>query len=56
MGETIEFESGAVIGNYRIVRSLGRGGMGHVYEVVHTGLGARYALKVFTVDGETGIP
>lgn len=45
------FDPGRRFGVYEIVRPLGQGGMGHVYEVVHTGLGARYALKVFTVDG-----
>ena len=35
------------IGAYRIVRLLGQGGMGAVYEVVHEKLGVRYALKAF---------
>lgn len=38
------------IGAYRIVRPLGMGGMGAVYEVVHEKLGAHYALKAFTLD------
>ena len=38
------------IGVYRIVRRLGAGGMGTVYEVVHTKLGVHYALKTFTLD------
>lgn len=38
------------IGVYRIVRPLGRGGMGAVYEVVHEKLGVHYALKTFTLD------
>ena len=38
------------IGAYRIVRLLGQGGMGAVYEVVHEKLGVRYALKAFTLD------
>ena len=36
------------IGAYRIVRPLGAGGMGAVYEVVHEKLGVHYALKTFT--------
>ena len=35
---------------YRIVRLLGQGGMGAVYEVVHEKLGVHYALKTFTLD------
>ena len=38
------------IGAYRIVRPLGMGGMGAVYEVVHEKLGVHYALKAFTLD------
>src|SRR5438132_6923864 len=34
------------LGPYRIVRPVGRGGMGVVYEAVHTGLEKRVALKV----------
>ncbi len=41
-------EPGETIGSYRVVRRLGTGGMGVVYEVEHIGLGVRYALKIFT--------
>ena len=41
-------KSGDEIGPYRVVRLLGQGGMGAVYEVEHRDLGVRYALKVFT--------
>lgn len=44
-------EVGTVIGaSYRVIRLLGEGGMGAVYEVEHEKLGARYALKTFTLD------
>jgi tetratricopeptide (TPR) repeat protein len=37
---------GARIGNYRVVRLVGQGGMGAVYEAVHDPLGRRAAIKV----------
>ena len=37
---------GAVLGNYQIIRKLGRGGMGVVYLGQHTLLGRRAAIKV----------
>src|SRR5262252_4529840 len=36
----------AYLGPYRIVRRIGIGGMGVVYEAIHTGLDKRVALKV----------
>ena len=46
----MRFESGQQIGAYRIIRLLGQGGMGAVYEVEHTQLGVHYALKAFTLE------
>lgn len=44
------FNPDDTIGVYRIVRLLGKGAMGAVYEVVHTQLGTHYALKSFTLE------
>ena len=44
-------QTGRSIGKYRVVRQLGQGGMGTVYEVEHVGLRKRMALKVFAVEG-----
>ena len=44
------FEPEQKIGSYRIIRLLGQGGMGAVYEVEHEQLGVHYALKAFTLE------
>ena len=41
---------GQNIGNYRVIRRIGRGGMGAVYEVESLDLHERFALKTFTYD------
>ena len=38
------------IREYNVVRLIGKGGMGAVYEVEHRELGVRYALKTFALD------
>ncbi len=46
----MDLTPGQQIGTYRVVRLLGRGGMGAVYEVEHVQLGVHYALKTFTLE------
>ena len=42
------------LGDYRLVRELGRGGMGMVFEAIHVTRGNRVALKALpAVDGES---
>lgn len=37
---------GQIIGNYRLVKLLGEGGMGMVFEAVHDGVGGKAAVKI----------
>lgn len=41
---------GQMIGNYRVVRQLGQGGMGQVFEAVHEQIRRRAAIKVLNAD------
>jgi serine/threonine protein kinase len=47
-----QLAAGTVLGGtYRIVRLIGRGAMGDVYEATHARLAGRYALKVLAAAG-----
>jgi len=45
-GEAQSLPDNSTFGQYKIVRLLGKGGMGEVYEVVHGILGTRHAIKL----------
>lgn len=49
------FEAGQVVGEYKIVRVLGRGGLGAVYEAVHLISQRAEAMKVMLPE-QTGTP
>lgn len=42
----VDLTPGALVGQYRVIRHLGAGGMGSVYHVTHATLGRPLALKV----------
>src|SRR5262245_27804844 len=44
-GSEVDLPKELVAGKYRLTRLLGRGGMGSVWEGVHTSLGTRVAVK-----------
>lgn len=44
------YDKGDKIESYRVIRLLGTGGMGEVYEVEHIDLGVHYAMKFFSLD------
>ena len=52
---SMTFESGQVVGEYKIVRVLGQGGLGAVYEAVHLISQRAEAMKVMLPE-QTGTP
>ena len=52
----VDLTPGAVVGQYRVIRHLGAGGMGSVYHVTHATLGRPLALKVLHANVLTSDP
>ncbi len=50
LGDSPDPMIGRTIGSYRVLRKIGEGGMGTVYEAVHTTLGRRAAIKTLRSD------
>jgi len=50
MTATPDLQPGTIVGSYRVVREIGRGGMGAVYEAEHLVLPRRAALKVMHAE------
>lgn len=47
---TAVLSAGDIVGTYRVVRMLGQGGMGAVYEVEHPQIGRRAVIKLLHLD------
>jgi serine/threonine protein kinase len=41
---------GQQVGKYRVLREIGRGGMGAVFEAIHESIGQRIAIKVLNEE------
>ena len=52
MTHIVSVREGDLIGEFRLVRLLGAGGMGAVFEAVHETIGKRVAIKVLTLDAK----
>ena len=46
----MSFQVGDTVGTYRIIKRLGGGGMGKVYQVEHTVTGRMEAMKIVATD------
>jgi serine/threonine protein kinase len=42
--------AGTLLGKYQVVRLIGEGGMGAVYEAVHLAIGKKVAIKIMSAD------
>jgi serine/threonine-protein kinase len=47
---SVPLAAGTYLGKYQVVRLIGEGGMGAVYEAVHVAIGKKVAIKVMSPD------
>ncbi len=47
-------ETGVIAGRYRLIREIGRGGMGVVYRAADEAFGRSLAIKILGASGESG--
>jgi predicted ATPase/serine/threonine protein kinase len=50
-GDAVDSMSGRIFSHYRILKKLGRGGMGEVYRALDTRLDREIAIKTLSLDG-----
>ena len=56
MLQNTPLQAGQEFGGYRVIRKIGAGAMGAVYEVEHLSLCQRFALKTMVIDGAEEAP
>jgi predicted ATPase/serine/threonine protein kinase len=53
IGDAVDSMCGQIFSHYRILKKLGRGGMGEVYRALDTRLNREVAIKTLSLDGDS---